>query len=1568
MDALFSDYETIRKSGLFDAEYYLATYPDVAERNLDPLVHYLEEGAREGRNPHPDFDGAFYLEQCRAKGEQPTNPLIHYLRIGEARGFLTRRDKAAGGRAVATPAAAPNSASRSPILVAIESLGAVGGPQGSSRISVSGWALAAASIDEITATLDGEIVAKAAYGLARPDVARLYPDRDGTGRCGFVLAFDLPRLDSGAIEPLLSVRTADGETGQHKLRVEIPPQELPPGFNVRVVDPLVPSAIAAPDARKPAMQIHIDSAAVDRNGILRVEGWVVCLVQIESVAAFIDDARIGEAEFGRVRADIEQAQPDYPNARFSGFTLATAANGYGFGRKTLLIRATARAGVNGEAAAPVQIPRLSARPAIAATAFQIHLDEAALSISGRLVVRGWILGGAPSESIVVLLDDDEIGRAELGLPRPDIGNRFPTLAHVREPGFALDARLPRPIAGQHLVTVRVCLEDGQIGDEQVSLAARVARDSRNSGITADEDRKLQVDSPLLVDGAIEAPVRGNLEISGWAMARAGVAAIEIAIDGVAVALADYGLRRLDIRAAYPDWKDALASGYSALLPHRILPTGSHTLSVVLRDKSGETASTAFGIEVEELSETPGPWSLRRRMEQAESDLALRILDRRGRHPIFASVLPVKADPESLRRARVTIASLQAQVYPGWRLLIVPEQAAGNAAASLVAEMEELRERVEVLRDVTLATPGGLASRLGMPATDMFLSVLAPGDQLGCDAFLEMAMATALHADADFLYSDERSLNPGSGAVEAYFKPQWSPELILSANYVGRLWCARADLLGPAAEPGEPLLGHGEYDLVLRCTELAKAIRHVPAVLCERAPDAIDSSRQSRAALERMLVRRGIAGEIEAGLVAGTHRVTRTLTRPGLVSIVIPTCAARGMIETCIGTLRRLTAYRDYEIICIENLPAQDRKWRAWLRANADRVISTKEPFNWSRFNNLAAIQAKGQYLLFLNDDIEITDPDWLGTLLAEAQRPEIGIVGPRLLYPDGRVQHAGMFLAAPGQGRHAFRYAAAEDPGYFGLALTQRNVIAVTGACLMTRRDTFDALGGFDESHSIINNDLDFCLRAWRSGLSNVYTPHTRLVHHEAVSRAALADDYNFASFDAAWRDVFLAGDPFFNPHLSKNHDDFTPDHEPTELVVTGRPNLRRDQIRKILVLKLDHIGDCIIAFPAIRRLQHHFPDARIAVLTSRASRSLWELEPSVERTIAFDFFHARSASGELARSEEDWRELRELLAPEQFDLAVDLRKHLETRPVLQHTGARYLAGFDFRNQFPWLDFSLEWTGDQIYARKRQHNGDDLVNLVDAIAAACEADRAVIAPRPPGSSPGLSLAGLTLGGLTRIGRVPGPLVCVHPTAGNDMKQWPIAYFAAVIDRLVAAHGAQIVIIGGPGDEAVATELLDRLRHRDSVTSLVGKVPLAELPALLAGMSLFLGNDSGPKHIAAGLGVPTVGVHAGTVDVREWGPVGPAAIAVARAVVCSPCYLSKIEDCRRGLVCIRQLEPASVYEACRRLLLLDASRQPAPDPGPGSGEPDPGLPAGGSQPARGRPRRARGSSSSAEVRS
>jgi ADP-heptose:LPS heptosyltransferase len=517
-----------------------------------------------------------------------------------------------------------------------------------------------------------------------------------------------------------------------------------------------------------------------------------------------------------------------------------------------------------------------------------------------------------------------------------------------------------------------------------------------------------------------------------------------------------------------------------------------------------------------------------------------------------------------------------------------------------------------------------------------------------------------------------------------------------------------------------------------------------------------------------------------------------------------------------------------------------------------------------------------------------------------------------LLYRDGKVQHAGMFLANNGIGRHAFRFAANDDPCYFGLALTQRNVIAITGACMLVRRETFENLGRFDEAHEIVNNDLDFCLRVHRAGLLTVYTPYATLTHYELASRANLKDVFDLSHFNAAWKTTFAAGDPYFNPRLSRHADDYRPDDEPVQWVVSGAPMFMPEEIQQILVVKLDHIGDFVTALPPIRRLKKLFPHARITVLAGPASRAFVSLESCIDEFIPFAFFHARSQLGERELTMEDYAELAAQLRPYRFDLAVDLRKHLSTRDVLKHTGARFLAGFDYLGQFPYLDIALDWDGDRTLQRKRSHIVDDLMALVNAIGHASESDRILMQPGPEA----MPLAELPDQVQALFAK---PVVAIHPGAGNITKQWPEEHFSALIDLLIEKNDVNILLVGGPDEVEVANALLDNVQRPNAIASMAGKTSLVDLPRLLKNCVLYIGNDSGPKHIAAAVGIPTVGIHSGVVDPVEWGPIGPNAVALRRNMTCSPCYLANASDCPRSLACLRLFEPNLVYETADMLL-------------------------------------------------
>jgi ADP-heptose:LPS heptosyltransferase/GT2 family glycosyltransferase len=1020
------------------------------------------------------------------------------------------------------------------------------------------------------------------------------------------------------------------------------------------------------------------------------------------------------------------------------------------------------------------------------------------------------------------------------------------------------------------------------------------------GLEAEQspENMLYVDIPRLLDGAADTPVRGGLSIVGWCLGSAGDVTVEIALDGQRVAGARCGLRRPDVAAAYPQLERALLSGYAAHLPPKALAAGRHQVTVSMHDRNGPAASIEFGIEVQAIDDHRGSWALRRKMSQAEVDLKLSALERLDRQPGFQVLLASSRRDKTFTQARLTLDALSRQTYSNWSLSLT---ARGSPPPELIAGFEDIAGRIANHDGKSLAAEAD---------GRRFVFCLAPGDELGCDALLEFALASALDPEAELLYCDERRPSPVDGQTEAFFKPAWSPDLLLATNYIGRACCADLRLIERAGLTLAELPDLSAYELTLRLSEAAASIRHIPKVLFARGQGLQDSAAQERQALTAALKRRSIGGAVQAGCVPGHYRLKRTV-KPERVSIIIPTCAAEGLIQTCLESLRARTAYRDYEIICIENIPKTGQQWKRWVRAHADTVIQTSEPFNWSHYNNRAASGATGKYLLFLNDDIEIIDADWLGALVEQAQRPEVGVVGALLLYPDRSVQHGGVMLDRAGRGRHAFRHLPEGDPGYFGLALTQRNVISVTGACLLTRRETFESLGRFDASHAVVNNDLDYCLRSWRQGLLNVYTPHARLVHHELVSRARLAESYDARKFAEHWRRVILLGDPYFNPNLSRDHEAFTIEREPFESVYAGHPLFSRAAVRRILIVKLDHIGDCITALPALRRLHHHFPAARISVLAARATLSIWKAEPLIDEAIEFNFFHARSGSGKIELTEQALQGLGERLRAKRFDLAIDLRKQPDTRDVLQRSGAGILVGFDHQGRFPWLDVALEWDEDVPLRTKHGHVADDLVALVEALAAHSDGDRSAVVTAPVGP--------LELPEAQKRGLFSKPLICIHPAAGSAMRQWPLEKYSELIDLLLDEQDFDVALIGGADEADTAVKVLEGVDRKGRVFNLLGKLSLADLPKLLAKSALFVGNNSGPQHLAAGLGIPTVGIHSGVVDAREWGPLGPKAVAVRREMTCSPCFIEQPKDCPRALACLTELDVASVFNNCLQML-------------------------------------------------
>jgi ADP-heptose:LPS heptosyltransferase/GT2 family glycosyltransferase len=1347
---------------------------------------------------------------------------------------------------------------------------------------VQGWAIALTSISTIEVFAGTERVGEAALGGEREDVAAAFIGYPNAGQSGFSLSLQLDEIYQEAETIRVQVLCSNGFGHDETIPVERLPRRQAP----RAEEPR--RTIVSPDSSPNVFSVFNQKPSYRLSAGLRIDP------QYASVAA---------------------SQPEPDAEPFIGLSSVL----------------------------PLAERVSSLAAEVAAGKIEMYCDEAQLTADGVLSLNGWAVCRAGIARVRVLLDGEEVGLAEYGHQRPDVGRIFSTIPMAHLSGFRFDRKVRDEVSGQYTVRVIACNERNEQVEKDLTVVAAPLLDSvpfdlrelavRSAAAAAEStpeqaaEFRFELDSPVVTNGAAAAPITGRLTIDGWLLSRSGIARFEVFLNDQRLGDAHYGLARQDVGAAFPEWPNALRAGYAFHCPPRSLKDGEHRVKLRIVSNSGQELIRDFGIVVKKSDDHMDLTGIRRRVPRVEADMMLALLAELQYRPSCRFIL--RQDPAvDPARLEVTFNALRTQAYADWTVLVLADDNETAAAVRVIIgdQLAHLAGRFTVVCPSdgdAWTTPLAKAEN----GRNLLHALLLPGDEPAADALLELAVAGAKNPRADLLYGDEVRPSPVSNERESFFKPDFSPDLLLSTNYIGRLWVVTSSLLAQTGVTPASLASRGEYDLVLRCTELAASIHHVPRLLCQRGALNPDTPGQECSALQSALERRGIAGEVIPTPIQGTWRIRREIASKGKVSIIIPTCAANGYIETIISTLREKTAYRNFEIIVIDNIPDSDVRWKTWLPENADKIVDIPGTFNWSIFNNRATEVADGEYFLFLNDDMEVTHADWLDALVEHAQRPEVGLAGPQLLYRDGTIQHAGMFLANNGIGRHAFRFAAGDDPCYFGLNLTQRNVIAVTGACMLVRRDVFERLGGFDEAHQITNNDLDFCLRVHRAGLLTVFTPYASLIHYELASRAGMKDVFDQTQFDASWKTRFAAGDPYFNPRLSRHADDYRPDDEPVQRVACGSPLFHTEEIQRILVVKLDHIGDFVTALPAIRRLKKRFPHAHLTVLAGPASRAFVALEPCIDEFIPFAFFHARSQLGERELTRDDYQELERQLRPYRFDLAVDLRKHPSTRDVLKYTGARFLAGFDHVGQYPNLDIALDWDGDRTLQPKRSHVVDDLIGLVDAIAHATENDRAVIQPAPapmPLQEMPEEVAALFV----------RPVVAIHAGAGNITKQWPTRHFSALIDLLIERHDVNILLIGGPDEIGIVDTLLETGLYPDRMATMAGRTKLADLPRLLMNCVLYIGNDSGPKHIAGAIGIATIGIHSGVVDPVEWGPIGVNAVALRRNMTCSPCYLANAEDCPRALACLRFLEPNLVYETADLMLRSATATVEATSPSDG----------------------------------
>ena len=423
------------------------------------------------------------------------------------------------------------------------------------------------------------------------------------------------------------------------------------------------------------------------------------------------------------------------------------------------------------------------------------------------------------------------------------------------------------------------------------------------------------------------------------------------------------------------------------------------------------------------------------------------------------------------------------------------------------------------------------------------------------ALFEVVRALNEAPATDLIYSDEDKVDDtGEERWDPFFKPDWSPDLLLSTNYMCHFGVYRRSLVEAIGGFRSEYDGSQDYDLVLRFTERTDRIVHLPSILYSwRAipgstardmmakPYAVDAARR---AVDDALRRRGVAGRVEPGYSLGQWRVRYDLRGQPAVTLVIPAGGNMKCLQPCLESVLERSTYPNLHVLVTDDSDGTAVADLCRALGRRDPRLRYRrfrlKPFNYSAINNSAVSLVDTPYVVLLNDDITVITPDWVEAMLEHAQRPEVGVVGAKLLYPDRSLQHAGVIMGPYQNCGHAFKHFSENDPGYFSLARIIRNCSAVTFACAMMRRSVFDEVGGLDAQNlAVAFNDVDMCLRIRERGYWVVYTPYAVLFHHESATRNMHSNPGEEEYMRRRWGGV-IRHDPFYNPNLTREAEDYS--------------------------------------------------------------------------------------------------------------------------------------------------------------------------------------------------------------------------------------------------------------------------------------------------------------------------------------------------------------------------------------------------------------------------------------------
>lgn len=531
-----------------------------------------------------------------------------------------------------------------------------------------------------------------------------------------------------------------------------------------------------------------------------------------------------------------------------------------------------------------------------------------------------------------------------------------------------------------------------------------------------------------------------------------------------------------------------------------------------------------------------------------------------KQPKISIILPVyNTDEKWLREC---IESVLSQVYTNWELCIADDHSTRSQVQRILSEYAQKDTRIKVVyREKNGHISEASNSALEI-ATGDYVALLDHDDTLASFALYRIADLINKNVDAEFIYSDEDKINKAGRRSKPFFKPDWSPDTLLSQNYVCHLSVIKSSLIKKAGGFRVGFEGAQDYDLALRCTELTNEIYHIPEILyhwrmienstAENPQAKLYAFDAGKNSIEAALVRRNINGTVSMGKNLGTYGVLYKIAGKPKVSIIIPTKDHAKDLEICIESIINKTDYSNYEIIVVDNGSEEIQTFELFEKyarvfGEAFKIVTLDIPFNYSKLNNEAVKLSTGEFLVLMNNDIQVITENWIEKMLGFAQQQHIGAVGAKLYYNDSTIQHAGVVIGVGGVAGHSHKYFNAKNPGYFSRLMIDSNYAAVTAACLMVEKEKYLDVDGLNSINlAVAFNDVDFCLKLLEKGYYNICLSSVECYHHESKSRGVDDTKEKKRRFDKEisymkekWK-IYIAHDPYYNPNLTLEKEDFS--------------------------------------------------------------------------------------------------------------------------------------------------------------------------------------------------------------------------------------------------------------------------------------------------------------------------------------------------------------------------------------------------------------------------------------------